>query len=274
MKLKLSIFLACILTVSVNTFGQKTESKTTETKTTEIKKVEVKTTEATAPTVVKLPTVKEILDKYVAAIGGRSATEKQKNRLTKGTIELAPMGVKGVMENYAAAPDKSYTKVNLGGIGEIIESFDGKNAWTINPIQGNRDKDGEELLQTKHSANFYAQINFDKIYSKLEVKGTEKIGEKETYVVVGTPEGLAPETFYFDIKSGLILRTDSTIVSPEGKLAAKTFFDDFREVDGIKTPFKSRVVMPQFEIITTLTEVKHGVTIEDSLFVKPKEQGK
>ena len=261
MKLKLSIFLACILTMSVNSFGQKTETKPVETKPIETK---------TLP-VVKLPTVKEILDKYIAAIGGRSATEKQKTRLTKGTMEIVPMGIKGTMENYAAAPDKSYTKVNLNGIGEIIESFDGKTAWTVNPIQGNRDKEGEELLQTKHSSNFYAQINFDKIYSKLEVKGIEKVGDKDTYVVVGTPEGLAPETFYFDTKSGLILRTDSTVVSPEGKLAAKTFFEDFREIDGIKTPYKMRIVMPQFENVMILTEVKHGVIVEDSLFVKPKQ---
>lgn len=269
MKLKLSIFLACVLVISSNVFGQKTETKT-EKKTTEAKTTEAKPT--TTATVVKLPTVKEILDKYVAAIGGRSANEKHKTRLTKGTVELAPMGIKGTMESYAAAPDKSYTKLNLGGIGEIIQSFDGITAWMINPIQGNRDKEGEELLQTKLTANFYGQLNMDKTYSNLEVKGIEKVGDKEAYIVVGTPAGLAPETFYFDTKSGLILRADSTIVSPEGKLAAKTFFDDFREVDGVKAPYKMRVVMPQIEVITTFTEVKHGVVIENAKFAKPKEE--
>lgn len=250
---------------SANIFGQKTEVKT-EPKT-ETKPAETKVAAAAA----KLPTVKEILDKYVSAIGGRAANEKLKTRLTRGTLELAPMGIKGTMESYAAAPDKSYMKANLGGIGEILEGFDGTTAWSVNPLTGNRNKEGEELLQTKLIANFYAQVNMDKLYPKMEVTGTEKIGDKEAYVVVGSAEGLSSETFYFDTKSGLLLRSDSVLVSPEGKTPAKTFYEDLREIDGIKTPYKLRVVMPQFEIITTITEIKHGVVIEDGKFAKPKE---
>jgi hypothetical protein len=158
----------------------------------------------------------------------------------------------------------------LQGIGEIIEGFDGTTAWSLNPIQGNRDKEGEELTQTKLINNFYRETNLEKLYPKMEVKGIEKVGDKDAYVVVATPNGSAPETFYFDSKSGLLIRADSTLVSPEGKMPAKTFYEDFREIDGIKLPYKLRVVLPQFEIITILTEVKHGVAVEADKFIKPK----
>ena len=189
----------------------------------------------------------------------------------KGTVEIAPMGIKGTLESQAVAPDKSHTKMNLAGIGESVESYDGKVSWSANPLQGNRDKTGEELLQTKLISNFHREINLEKLYPKMEVKGIEKIGEKDAYVVVGTPEGLAPETFYFDKQSGLILRTDSVFVSPEGKMPAKTFYEDFREVDGVKIPHKIRAVLPQFEIITIVTEIKHGAPIDDAKFAKPKQ---
>lgn len=257
MKLKLIIASIFLLLMVGGAFGQKPKSAKTPDKPADAKPA-------------KLPSAKKILAKYLQAIGGRAANEKFKTRLTKGTLEFAPVGIKGTFETYAAAPDKSYNKTNLQGIGEIVEGFDGTTAWSVNPIQGNRVKEGEELLQTKLISSFYRDTNLEKLYPKMEVKGTEKVGDKETYVVVATPNGLAPETFYFDVKSGLLVRSDMTVVSPEGKITTQTFYDDYREVDGVKTAYKMRAVLPQFEIITIITEIKNDVKVEDSLFAKPK----
>lgn len=217
-----------------------------------------------------LPTAQEIINKYVAAIGGREANEKIKSRMIKATVELSPMGLKGEAESYTAAPNKYYNRLNLAGVGEIIEGFDSTTAWSINPLQGNRDKEGQELLQTKLSSNFYREINLDKLYSNWQVKGVEKVGERDTYVLIGTPEGLDPETFYFDTETGILLRNDSTLISPQGNAASKVFYEDVREVDGVKVPFKIRNVLSNLEIITTVTEVKNNVTVEDSKFTKPQ----
>lgn len=261
MKLKTITLLSLVLTFSISAFGQKTETA----------KPATKAADAKPAITAKLPTVKEILDKYVAALGGRAANERIKSRVTKGTFELAPMGIKGTMETYSAAPGKSYSKTNLQGVGEIIEGFDGTTAWSMNPIQGNRDKTGDELIQSKLINNFYREINLDKLYSKMEVNRAEKLGDRDVYVVTATATGLDPETFYFDKQTGLIVRADSVLVSPEGKMAAQTFYEDVREIDGIKLPFKMRLVLPQFEAVTTITEIKHNVPVEDGKFTKPKQ---
>ena len=262
MKLKSTLVFTLVFLSSISIFGQKAEpAKPSAPKTDDTK---------TAQTA-KLPTVQTILDKYVAAIGGRAANEKHKTRVTKATFEFAPMGIKGTSESYVAAPDKSYTKMNMQGIGEIVSGTDGKTAWTINPLQGNRDITGEELLQLKLTNNLYRETNLDKLYSSWTVKGIEKVGGKDAYVVTGTPAGLAPETFYFDAQTGLLVRTDSTLVSPEGKMPAQTFYEDYREVDGVKIPYKMRVVVPQAEIITMITEIKNGAAIEEAKFAKPKQ---
>lgn len=259
MKLKTSILVTMLFLISTVAFGQKKAAKPIKAK-----------PAAKAETPAKTPTVAEILAKYTQALGGRAANEKIKTRTMKGTMELSPMGIKGDFESYAAAPNKSLTRASLAGIGDIIEGFDGQIAWSVNPLQGNRDKQGDELAQAKLIYNFYREINLDKIYPKMELKGTEKVGANDAYVLIGTPENLAPETFYFDAKTGLLLRQDSTLVSPEGKMPVKVFHEDVREVDGVKLPFKIRTVTPQFEIIITTTEVKHNVTIEDRKFAKPK----
>lgn len=215
------------------------------------------------------PTVETIIQNYIKAVGGKAAIEKQTVRQMKGTVELAPIGLKGTVEMLSVAPNKSYSKSNITGIGEIIEGFDGKTAWSINPLQGSREKKGEELLQIQLLNDFYRDLNLEKLYPKMEVKGVEKIGDKEAYVVIATPTGLAPDTFYFDKQTGLLLRQDTVYISPEGKFNLQTTFEDYRDVDGIQVAFKMMAKNPQFEVITTFTEVKHGVKVEESLFAKP-----
>jgi hypothetical protein len=259
MKLKSIILLSLVLAAAGNIFAQKTDPPKTPVKPADVKP---------SPTP-KMPAVSEILAKYVQALGGRAANEKIKTRSSKGTIEISPMGIKGTVEAYYAAPDKSYSGGSLTGIGQLIEAYDGKTGWSMNPVQGSRDKSGQELLQAKLASNFYREINLDKLYPKMELKGIEKVGEKDAYVVIATPDGIPPETFYFDTVSGLLVRSDSTAITPEGNTEIKTFYDDYRAVDGVKIPFKMRGVLPQFELVTMLTEVINNPAISDTKFQKP-----
>lgn len=217
------------------------------------------------------PTVAQILDNYTKALGGREANEKIKSRVTTGTMQISPMGIGGTFENQASAPNKTYTKASIAGVGDLLEGFDGTTSWLANPLQGNRDRQGEELLQAKLSGDFYREINLARLYPKMELKGTEKVGDADAYVIVATPEGTQAETFYFDTKTGLLVRRDAVMVSAEGNQATKTFLEDYREVDGVKIPFKIRNVLPQFEIIITSTDVKHNVPVDEVKFSKPKQ---
>lgn len=251
MKLKSIAFLTAFFLLSTLASAQKAEM------------------EKSAPA--KLPSVKEVLEKYVDAIGGRAANEKITSRFTKGTVELSPMGLKGTFETYAAPQDRTISKLNLAGIGELIDGFDGTTAWAVNPIQGSREKSGAELVQARLINNFYREINHDKLYSKMEVKGIEKVGDTEAYAVIAEAKDLAPETLYFDTKSGLLLRSDTTMISPEGNQSAKIYYEDMREADGVKIPFRVRTVLPQFVITLAVTELKHNLTMKPETFTKPKQ---
>jgi hypothetical protein len=46
-------------------------------------------------------------------------------------------------------------------------------------------------------------------------------------------------------------------------------FSDYRDIDGIQTPFRIRQLMPVGEIIFTTTELKNNVPIDDAKFQKP-----
>ena len=251
MKIKNLTLFAVILCFSAAAFGQsaKPEAK---------------------PEPKALPAASEIIANYVKAIGGRDAVQKISRRVATGTVELQPMGVKGTFESIMAAPGKSYTKMKLAGIGEMLEGFDGTTSWSINPIQGSREKTGAELLQVKLTNNFYRDINLEKLYPKMEVKGIEKVGGNEAYVLTATPEGLGSDTLYFDTKTGLLVRADSVLLSPEGNQNATIFYEDHRNVDGVKLAYRVRTILSQMEIVMNIGEIKHGGEDKPELFQKPK----
>ncbi len=218
----------------------------------------------------KLPTAKVLIAKYIAAIGGKSAIKKFKSRVMTSTVEMKPMGIRGTNEVYQLAPNKLYNKLTLSGLGEIIDVFDGKNAWQVSPIQGTREKSGEELMQAKMSSDFYAPLNYEKLYSKLEVVELRSDGGSETYVVKATVNGLDPDFMYFDKATGFLVATRSKIVSPQGKMEMTTTFGDMRAVDGIKYPFSSTAKSGGMEIVINVTEIKHRAKIDTKLFKKPE----
>src|SRR5215813_4835567 len=231
-----------------------------------------KAAEAGAKTTTVEPTVDQILDKYIQASGGRQAVEKITSRVTKGTVELSTMGLKGDIEIYAKAPNKTLTIINLSGLGEFREGYDGKIAWSQNPMMGLREKSGDELTAIAQTSDIHSQIKTRQLYSKLEFKGKEKVGNRETYVILATPADGAPVKMYFDTQTGLIARTDMTLETPEGQLQIETTVDDYREVDGIKIPFTMRQESSASSAVIKLTEVKHNVAIDDAKFIKPSGQ--
>jgi zinc protease len=218
----------------------------------------------------KLPEAKEIVELYVKAIGGREPLIKQKSRFQSATIELSPMGVKGTVESFSRSDDRLLIKTSLAGIGDILLGFDGQKGWTTNPIQGARVLDGRELLQTKRMAMFAREISFDKLYTSMRVRGVEPVGDRQAYVIVASTTGLPDDILYFDTETGLMLRSDTITVTPEGEQPSSSFYEDYRAIEGSKIPHKVRAKTSAFEILTVVTEVKYNVPIDDAKFVQPK----
>jgi len=218
------------------------------------------------------PTVGQILDKYVEAMGGRQVVEKITSRVVKGTFEVSAMGLKGEIEVYAKAPNKTLRIQNISGVGEIRDGYDGKIGWSQNPMMGLREKSGAELAAIARSSDIHAPIKTLQLYSKLEFMGKEKVGNRETYVILATPAEGAPVKMYFDTQTGLMARIDRDIETPEGRFHVETTADDYREVDGVMIAFTMREESSGSIAVIKLTEVKHNVAIDDAKFNKPSGQ--
>ncbi len=219
-----------------------------------------------------LPSADQIIDKYVQAIGGKAAIEKQTSRVSKGSLEIPAFGASGTAEVFEKAPNKTITVVNIAGFGVILDCFDGSAGWAQDPQSGMRDKSGAELAASKLDAEFYKPVKIKQLYSKIVVKGKDKVGDKEVFVVEATPAESSVETWYFDTQSGLLVRQDSEREGPQGKQMIQTFLEDYKKFDGISLPCTIRQVTPAITISIKIEDVKHNVPIEDAKFKKPAAQ--
>jgi len=234
---------------------------------------EQKKPEAAAPAAkesVSLPTLDQILDKFTESSGGKAAIEKITSRYVKGTFEIPSMGASGTVEIYAKAPSKSYTLIDVPGFGMIQQGYDGTVAWEDNPMTGPRDLAGSELAARKRDVDFYRELHFKELYPQMVVKGKEKVGEREAYLVEATPAEGKPEKMFFDAENGLLIRFDAERESPQGVALLETYLEDYRDVDGVKTPFTIRQVNPTFSMTIKFGELKNNIEIDDSKFAKPK----
>lgn len=216
----------------------------------------------------KLPAPEALFDKYLKALGGEAALNKFKSRVMRGSIEIVPMGVKGTFETTQKVPQMSLTTMNLTGLGAIQQGYDGTVGWSKDPFTGLRELKGGELATVQRAA-LINPGNWRKSYSSMKTTGRSKVGEREVYVVEGAYAADTPEKLYFDAQTGLLLRTDSVVESPQGRIVSETTLDDYREVDGVKVPYSMRAVLGAATVVTRVEEVKHDVVLDDKSFAKP-----
>ncbi|MDX2041290.1 MAG: hypothetical protein SF097_08575 [Acidobacteriota bacterium] len=216
-----------------------------------------------------LPSADEILDKFVKASGGKEAIQKLTSRTSKGTFEIESMGISGGFQSFAKAPNKTATVIEIPGFGTVQQVFDGTKAWDSNPQTGLRELAGAELAAQKRDGDFYQTINMKSHYSKMTVKGKEKVGTAEAFVVEAVPTEGSPEKLYFDVTTGLLIRTDTERESPDGKMAIEAYMSDYKMVDGVNIPHTLKQVTPMFSMSIKMTEVKHNAPVEDAKFNKP-----
>lgn len=224
-------------------------------------------------------TADEVIEKHLAAIGGRAALAKVTSRAMTGTIALStPVGeLSGPVAIMNQAPNKSRTLIKLDlsavGAGEMTvdQRFDGTAGIVMDSMQGNRDISGDQL-ETMRNATFPSPfLDYKERGTTLELGAKEQVGGRDAFVLTAKPKTGPAVRQYFDAETYLPLRVVSKIDVPQlGTVEQSTDFSDFRDVDGVKIPFSIRSSSAAQSFTITLTKVEHNSKIDEALFSKPK----
>lgn len=217
------------------------------------------------PSMKNLPkgvTAESILDKYITAIGGRDNLMKVKDKVT--VLRGGVQGMKIKIEIKQKAPNKLYQMVDFG-TGTQKTIFDGKKAKTIAMGQEKEVK-GDMLEVLKIQANLYLPLDYKKYNITATLSGMEKVNGKDAIkVTFKAPTG---KTWieYFDKDSGLKVKQQSTISLPQGSFTQVIEYKDYKDVNGVKYPFKLIQSMGPQKIEMDVESIKVNTGINDNLF--------
>ena len=214
-----------------------------------------------------LLTADQILDKYLAAVGGADALMKIKSREEKGTIDA--MGMQSPIEVYSEAPDKRISIFHMRG-GSSVTAFNGEVGWLSIPGGFHR-MTAPERESARIDAEFYFPVRVRELYKEFKVKPGMDLDGQETYMISATAPGRPPLQMYFDQKSGLLLRMVRYVVTPLGKNPAQIDYAEYRETDGVKIPYRWTLARPNGTFTIKLDQVKQNVPIDKKLFAPPSE---
>ena len=213
-----------------------------------------------------LPSVDQILTKYLEAVGGSAATTTR-TLVLKGTRE-ATQNRHWPNEIFLTAPDK-FSLVATPPEGKVQQIVNGDEGWVVNGANI-RKLAPADVLSIRRSWDELFNVIKVKQSSSMKVRRAEKIGEREASVVEETTEGKI-QLYYFDSQTGLLLRKmtiNRTMLMP---FPDQVDFEDYREVDGVKVPFTIRYSgIDTYDSWTRkFTEIKRNVVVDAKLFSPP-----
>jgi len=230
---------------------------------------------------INLPSVDQVLDRYINALGGRQAIQRVTSRVVTGTqyVPTGPGGsvpTPGTVEQDLKAPNMVLNVYHTAAY-TISDGFDGKTEWSQD-LRG-RVTEPVKFDQTRarRNSDFYMALDLKQQYAKMEVKGVERVNGRDAYVVEGTPQDDAPEQLYFDVLTGLLIRKQTVIPTLLGLSPFQVNYDDYRDTgSGVKFPYLITMypANPRAELEATatirVTKVQDNAPLDVSKFNKPE----
>lgn len=206
-----------------------------------------------------VPEAKEVIARYVKAIGGEAAIRSHSSRMMKGQMTF-PDGMGGEMSAdlaiYSAAPNKMLFEFSMEGYGEMKQGYDGEVAWVIDPMMGTNILDGAELEQMREQADFYSELNFDKRYKSMETIDEREFDGVKCYALKMVDNSDNESTHYFETESGLLRGMSQTQEGPMGPMDMTNINKEFKEFGGVKMPVRTEIEMMGATRVLTFTTVE------------------
>jgi len=212
------------------------------------------------------PTADELIDKYVQALGGAKAVDKVSTRVATGTIDFG--GTSYSIDVYSKEPDERASFVHMPE-GDNITTFNGQEGWLGSPNRPTREMHGSDLDGASIDADLHFATDLKKMFTQVETRGSEKIDDRDTYLVIGKREGKTPLRLYFDAQSGLLLRLVRYGETALGLMPTQIDYADYRDLNGVKVPFRWTLARPSGRFTIQAKDMKQNVAMDDAKFAKP-----
>ncbi len=215
--------------------------------------------------VVEKVNAKDVITKYIAAVGGADNWQSVKDITIN--MEIESQGQKLEMNEIKKAPNKYFQELKAGAMTVQKKIFDGVKGKEMG-MGGEQAFDEAAIAEMKEDASFLGDIVYLDPSYKVEAKGIEDIDGKPAYKIIVTTPSKKTKTIFYDKATGFKVKEINVMEAEGKKMQIAMFYSDYKQVSGgLKYAFKIKQVVPQgppFEIRVTKIETNTGVP--DSIF--------
>jgi len=201
-------------------------------------------------------TVKTVMDNYIKAVGGEKAVKGVKSISTIAGGEIQGTALEMTTK---VTSSKLANEMKAMGMSMMKQVVNEKGAYVIQ--QGQRkDLEGEKLADVKESAITFPELTMA-AKASVTLDGIESFNGAEAYVIIN-----GKTTHYYDVNTGLKLGKAVVQEANGQKMTQITNYGDYKEVKGIKVPYKVTMAFGPQEIEFKITDVKINEGVSDADF--------
>jgi photosynthetic reaction center cytochrome c subunit len=212
-----------------------------------------------------------IFDKYIQALGGAAKLAALTSFTAHGTYEgYDSLSEQVPVDIYAKAPNQLTTVVHTQS-GDSVTTFNGTSGWVaaadklkrVLPLLGG-DLEGAKMdaivsFPGGLKQDFQWRTGFPPV----------SIDDHRAEVIQSAARGAAGTKLYFDTQTGLLLRQVRFVDTAVGVIPTQVDYSDYRDVAGVKVPFKRVITWTDGRSTIQLNQVQANAAVEAARFNKP-----
>ncbi|OYW78711.1 MAG: hypothetical protein B7Z27_06930 [Sphingobacteriia bacterium 32-37-4] len=213
---------------------------------------------------VSAQTADEVINKYVAAIGGADKWSKIQSLKVEGQIEVQGLAIPFTMQ----AVHMKGMRVDAEFQGnKIIDITTPTKGWSQNPLMGKSSLEAitaDELKTKLDELDVQDEfVNYKEKGSTVEYLGKEEEEGTSYHKVKLTTKNGNEKTYYFDLTTNLIYKEETTVKQQGQEMKQSVKYLDYKTLEnGIKMAFKSDMGM----MMMVTNKVTINPTIDEAIF--------
>jgi hypothetical protein len=220
----------------------------------------------TTPAPLTLPSADRVWTSYIDGVGRPDSDARGVGTIISGWDER-PEGRYGKVEIVVSGTDRYRITLSMPNA-TTSQGLDGNAGWTA----GNdrvQQLTGADIARLRRIAMRYRAVK-DRP-SDLQVVALDRVGDRDVYVAAARLDPATTWTLYFDVVTGLLRREVTTTETMLLPLVEQVDYDDYRDVSGVKLPFRMQVSdgAPYSTVTRTFLQIRRGVPVDDALFRPP-----
>lgn len=186
-----------------------------------------------------------------------------------GTVRVSQSGVTGAVDWYVHGPGRHRQELTFDKYGRILSVVNHEQAWTKTPYGRVDELRGKfhELASHQHPAALFG--DWRDFFESVLFLRVDKLDGKNVYVLKLKSAEAPDYTVYTDARTGDVLKAETEIQHPGSmtRIFTTTLFEDFREVQGIRIPFRV-IVSDEWSgrMVIQFDKLSTDIDIDDKIF--------